>query len=353
MKIAILTSPNQWLEHYAVDLAKKLQCALFFHHKDIKGFDIVFVLNYRKTIPIEILKCNSCNCVIHESILSRGKGWLPLIWQTLEKKTKVNFTILEKSVNTDNSNIHMQKTLNLTEYELNDEIKEKRANIIVTMCKDFIDKYSQNRSQISQKEYSLNDENLVKNINKKIFPAFLQQNDNRYILNIQIKKGNIVKLIDFTDMTYKEKKMVLTWRNHESIRKWMYHTHLISFNEHLNFIDSLFLSKQKQYMLAKDRDMYLGVISITKIDFENLTCELGIYTNPIHKTKGAGSILQETLIKYVFHVLKFKKLSLDVFENNKKAINLYKKFGFKEISRELINEKVIIHMEIVNENRQI
>ena len=40
MKIAILTTPNQWFEKYAINFAKELKCALFFDHSNIKDFDI-------------------------------------------------------------------------------------------------------------------------------------------------------------------------------------------------------------------------------------------------------------------------------------------------------------------------
>jgi len=61
----------------------------------------------------------------------------------------------------------------------------------------------------------------------------------------------------------------------------------------------------------------------------------------------------EVAIKYVFEYLKLEKLKLEVFSNNVKAINLYKKYNFKEDGTKTINDKEVICMELVNENRQI
>ena len=63
------------------------------------------------------------------------------------------------------------------------------------------------------------------------------------------------------------------------------------------------------------------------IDFTNITdkkADIGLYKNP-NKQK-VGSVLMKHLINYGFNVLGLEKLILYVYENNQKAINLYKKF---------------------------
>jgi UDP-4-amino-4,6-dideoxy-N-acetyl-beta-L-altrosamine N-acetyltransferase len=60
-------------------------------------------------------------------------------------------------------------------------------------------------------------------------------------------------LIDFVDLAQKEALMILGWRNHENIKKWMYSQDVISAEAHLNFIDELQFSKYQQYMVVKKR----------------------------------------------------------------------------------------------------
>ena len=69
-----------------------------------------------------------------------------------------------------------------------------------------------------------------------------------------------IKLINFIDLSLEEKIMVLGWRNHPEIRKWMYNQDEIKLEEHLNFIDSLKLRKDKLYFLVKKEDEFIGVI---------------------------------------------------------------------------------------------
>ncbi len=93
MKIAILTSKNQWFESYALKLSKELNSAkIYKNHNDIQeNYDIVFILSYHQIIPQETLEKNSHNIVIHESALPKGKGWAPLFWQILEGKRDIPF----------------------------------------------------------------------------------------------------------------------------------------------------------------------------------------------------------------------------------------------------------------------
>ena len=84
-----------------------------------------------------------------------------------------------------------------------------------------------------------------------------------------------ISLINFIDLTLKEKKLILSWRNNPNIRKWMFTTETISLEQHLKFIETLKNSKDKQYFVVKDDNNYLEVI-----DFFNVTktsLEMGLY----------------------------------------------------------------------------
>ena len=158
---------------------------------------------------------------------------------------------------------------------------------------------------------------------------------------------NNITLINFVDLTIEEKKMVLSWRNHPDIKRWMYTDSDISLENHLNFIDSLKDRKDKLYFLVKKDDEYIGVINFTDIKAESL--EMGIYSRP--SAKGLGSILLETIIEYAFDTLKIKRIFAEVFSENSRAYNLYKKYGFNEIGKNNINNKEVIRLELKNENR--
>lgn len=155
-----------------------------------------------------------------------------------------------------------------------------------------------------------------------------------------------IELINFVDLTLKEKLMILNWRNNDNVKNWMYSSDPISIENHIRFIDGLFFSKIRKYMVVKKDNSYVGVIYFTEIDFVEKSIYFGLYANPFKKIPGVGTVLVEECLKYVFGLLKFKKIKLEVFSNNIQAVRLYNKFNFKKTGQKSVNEKVVICMEL-------
>ena len=206
MKILILTSPNQWFIPYAKQLQKKLpESELLYDHNEIdKVYDIVFILSYHKIIPLEQLKANRHNIVIHASALPKGKGWAPMFWQVLEGKNEIPFTMFEASSGVDDGDIYMQETLHLTGYELNDVLRAKQANFIIDMCIKFINNYENYKNAQEQSgeesfypkrsakdsELDINKTikeqfNLLRIVSNDDYPAFFEIDGHKYIIKIE------------------------------------------------------------------------------------------------------------------------------------------------------------------------
>ena len=206
MNIAILTSPNQWFITYAEELNKIIENSkLFFNHEDIySDFDIIFILSYHKIIPMDILKKNKHNIVIHASDLPKGKGWAPMFWQVLESKYKIPFTMFEASIGVDDGDVYMQETLELTGYELNDILRDKQANFIIEMCLKFLDNYDtyriakkqQGKESFYLKRSAKDSEldidktikeqfNLLRIVDNENYPAFFEIDGHKYILKVE------------------------------------------------------------------------------------------------------------------------------------------------------------------------
>jgi len=165
---------------------------------------------------------------------------------------------------------------------------------------------------------------------------------------------NNIELKNFIDLNDNEKSIILTWRNHNEVKKWMYTNEDIQFENHLKFIESLKNDISREYFLIKKDMQMIGVIYFTAINDKLKECEFGLYANPFEKIAGVGRILEEICIRYAFDFLKLAKLKLEVFECNEKARNLYKKYNFREVGNKVINEKKVICMELErmnNENR--
>ena len=206
MKIAILTSQNQWFVPYTEQLNKKIDDSkLFFNHNLINdNFDILFILSYHKIIEEKYLKNNKHNIVIHASDLPEGKGWSPMFWQILEGKNEIPFTMFEASSGVDDGDFYMKSTLILQGYELNEELRAKQALHTINMCLEFINNYKKYKHSVKQKgnesfykkrtakdseldiNKTINEQfNLLRIVDNENYPAFFYKNNKKYLLKIE------------------------------------------------------------------------------------------------------------------------------------------------------------------------
>lgn len=161
---------------------------------------------------------------------------------------------------------------------------------------------------------------------------------------INLEKFGEVELCNYINLSEYDKLQVLKMRNHLQIKKWMHNQKSISEESHFGFIKNLESDMGRRYFLIKQKDNAIGSINFSKINFGN-SVELGIYTNPFLQLKGAGSLLESTASQYAFIELNVKKIKLEVYSDNDRAIRFYNKCGFKLINTKKANHQNIMHME--------
>ncbi|WP_348518891.1 UDP-4-amino-4,6-dideoxy-N-acetyl-beta-L-altrosamine N-acetyltransferase [Campylobacter sp. CCS1377] len=366
MKIAILTSPKQWFIPYAKELQKLINADLFYDHKEIFNYEIVFILSYHKIIDKKFLQQNKHNIVIHASNLPQGKGWSPLFHQVIEGRDEIVFSVFEADEKADNGDIYLQKTLILNGLELYEELREKQARFCLELCVDFLKLYPNIKAQKQKGKESfypkrsakdseldinksINEQfNLLRTTSNEEFPAFFYKDGKKFILKIYTQNsfdtsvqttGGGVKIIleNFIHLNKYKKEQIRRLRNLPQIKKYLYHQHFISKNEHKKFIKRLRTTNQKIYFCLSVKNQILGSINFHFKDASSI--EFGFYSNPYSKVSGMGRILEQISIYYAFYILQAKTLYLEAFRENLQVINLHKKFGFVEFYSK--NEKII------------
>jgi UDP-4-amino-4,6-dideoxy-N-acetyl-beta-L-altrosamine N-acetyltransferase len=153
-----------------------------------------------------------------------------------------------------------------------------------------------------------------------------------------------VELCNYVNLNADNKTLVLNMRNHPEIRKWMYNQDDILEDAHLRFIQSLENDIDRRYFLVKKHSNIIGSINFSQIDLHD-SVEFGLYANPFESQKGLGAILEAIVTHYAFKELGVNKLKLEVLSNNERAINFYKKYGFKLIDARKVNNKDMLYME--------
>jgi len=96
----------------------------------------------------------------------------------------------------------------------------------------------------------------------------------------------------------------------------------------------LIRKKKKIICIAQDKGKIIGVSDVEMKKYrESHIGEFGISVRKEYRGMGIGKRLMKTTLELAKKKLRPKIIKLSVFENNKIAQNLYKKFGFKKAAK--------------------
>jgi UDP-4-amino-4,6-dideoxy-N-acetyl-beta-L-altrosamine N-acetyltransferase len=153
----------------------------------------------------------------------------------------------------------------------------------------------------------------------------------KQLLKKSYKLDNM-EIISYSELSDKEKELILIWRNDDRIRKWSFNNKLISDDEHKCFLNNLKINYNKAYWLVKNNDgTYMGVFNLSEFDSKNNSAYLGTALNPDNLGQGKGKYIMNCIEYIGFKVLKLEKLLLVVLKNNTRAVKFYKNMNYKEI----------------------
>lgn len=86
--------------------------------------------------------------------------------------------------------------------------------------------------------------------------------------------------------------------------------------------------------IVDDKNCVLGLVSLTNIDCINRSAEFHIMIGNVeNRGKGIGYFATKQLLNHAFNNLNLNRIELAVFDDNLRAVNLYKKVGFKQEGR--------------------
>lgn len=148
-------------------------------------------------------------------------------------------------------------------------------------------------------------------------------------------------IINYIDCTAKQQKEIFSLRNLPEIRKWMTNPEIISWDNHLKFIELLRQNQNRKYYAIYNNGVLVGTYNLTNVF--GTTWERGIITTPIFQGTGSTTAME----LFVLNTLpkdKFQVITAKVKLNNNRSIHYHKKFGYKETYRdhEYIYYKMIL-----------
>lgn len=123
-------------------------------------------------------------------------------------------------------------------------------------------------------------------------------------------------------------ELVLSWRNHPDVRKYMYTQHEITLEEHTAWFKSASCDDSRHLLIFEQKHIPLGFISIKEIN-KNGVADWGFYLSP-DALKGTGQFLGRTALNYAFHSASLHKVCGQALGFNERSINFHQKLGFKQ-----------------------
>jgi len=131
------------------------------------------------------------------------------------------------------------------------------------------------------------------------------------------------QLLEFVNTLIRDEESFLTYtevKTEEENEKWLTNT--------LNRIKR----GETVYIVTEIEGKIIGnfEIKIPKPERTSHVGEMSIFLLKDYRGLGIGSVMMETLIDLA-KFMELKLIRLEIFENNKIAMNFYKKFGFKEV----------------------
>ncbi|MDA7738839.1 UDP-2,4-diacetamido-2,4,6-trideoxy-beta-L-altropyranose hydrolase [Amylibacter sp.] len=164
------------------------------------------------------------------------------------------------------------------------------------------------------------------------------------IVKIKLQKFGQVELVSYVNLNSNDQAFALKMRNDISVKRWMYSQREISQREHRDFIKKLNDNQERRYFLVKLQGTIVGSINFSNI-VPNDSLDFGLFTNPYIELKGAGRILEAAGNYYANFKFGVKKVKLEVFSDNTRAIKFYKKCGYSFVRSNRFQEKEIFFME--------
>lgn len=125
----------------------------------------------------------------------------------------------------------------------------------------------------------------------------------------------------------------ILWHNDiESYDLLMSHPFPVTVELEEKWIDNILndINKSSVYFAIDDlQNQFIGIVFLSSINWIHGTCKFHINIgDKNNQGKGYGKDAIELIIDFAFNFLNLRKITLEVIETNKNAIELYKKIGF-------------------------
>ncbi|NWB91929.1 UDP-4-amino-4,6-dideoxy-N-acetyl-beta-L-altrosamine N-acetyltransferase [Pseudomonas agarici] len=129
-------------------------------------------------------------------------------------------------------------------------------------------------------------------------------------------------------MTREDLERVLSWRNHQEVRRYMYTQHEISLVEHTRWFERVSLDASRHLLIFENDVVPLGFVNIHQIAVGGVA-DWGFYTAP-DAPQGTGRQLGQAALHYAFGQAGLHKICGQAIAHNERSIKFHLNLGFQQ-----------------------
>lgn len=129
-------------------------------------------------------------------------------------------------------------------------------------------------------------------------------------------------------MTADDLALVLLWRNHPDVRRYMYTQHEITLTEHQSWFEQASENPHKHLLIFEADSSPLGFVQMTQLG-GGPVAEWGFYASP-DAPKGTGRRMGQAVLRYAFEQIGLHKLCGQALAYNEPSIRFHRALGFQQ-----------------------
>ncbi len=127
-------------------------------------------------------------------------------------------------------------------------------------------------------------------------------------------------------VTEQDLPMVLAWRNHADVRRYMFTQHEISLDEHRNWFAKASQDPSRCLLIVEENKQAIGYVQFSKVE-DGGVADWGFYARP-DASKGSGRKLGVMALNHAFGPLKLHKVCGQAIASNQASIAFHQRLGF-------------------------
>jgi UDP-4-amino-4,6-dideoxy-N-acetyl-beta-L-altrosamine N-acetyltransferase len=137
----------------------------------------------------------------------------------------------------------------------------------------------------------------------------------------------MTKNLQIRSMAEEDLTMVLAWRNHPEVRRFMFTQHEISLAEHTQWFMRVVQDNTRRLLIVQEQGIPIGYVQFSNVEHGGVA-DWGFYVRP-DAAKGTGKKLGVSALDHAFGQLKLQKVCGQALNSNLASIRFHERLGFK------------------------